>query len=584
MNQNNSAIRITVIYLVIGCLWILFSDRVLELLVTDSSQMARISMFKGWAYVCFTSLLLYLLIRRSIARQRKADIELYLNHETIEHSADEVIWTDESGNIIYANPATISMLGYSAEELRAMTVHDLGAEFPPEVWPGHWLELKKSGSVVFETVQRHKNGSLLDVEISSNYIRHGDREYSAAFIRNICERKRSQAALLSAESHFRNMLETVDLTAVMLDSHCRITFCNDFLLTQTGWTRDEIIGRDWFNVFIPEDERGGVLAVNESIKAESIIPHFENHILTKKGERLLIAWNNTVLRTADGSVAGTASIGVDITEHRRLEREQRQLEQRMLHAQKLESLGTMAGGIAHDFNNILSAVLGNAELATIRLNKGKPVEEFLERIKKSAGQAADLARQMLDYSGRSFFRAHPLDLNILLDEMRTVLKASAPRTVKLSFTTGAPVPFIKADALQLQQVITNLVVNGSEAIGDACGAISITTGSMECERHYLIDSWPPDSQLPPGLYVYFDVTDSGCGMNKQTIERMFDPFFTTKFIGRGLGMAATMGIVKGHSGCIKVSSVPGEGTTIRVLFPASTLKAAAGTAVQEARS
>ena len=578
MNQNNSAIRIAFIYLVIGFLWILFSDRLLELLATDSSQMARISMFKGWAYVCLTSLLLYILIRRSIESQLKADHELYLNHETIEHSADEVIWTDESGNIIYANPATTAILGYSAEELRAMTVHDLGAEFPPEVWPDHWLELKKSGSLVFETVQRHKNGSLLDVEVSSNYIRHGDREYTAAFVRNISERKRSQAALLAAECHFRNMLETVDLTAVMLDSHCRITFCNDFLLTLTGWTLDEIIGKDWFSVFIPAEERSQVLAVNESIQAESIIPHFENHILGKNGERYLIAWNNTVLRAADGSVAGTASIGVDITEHRRLEREQRQMEQRMLHAQKLESLGIMAGGIAHDFNNILSAVLGNAELVTIRLNKGEPVEEFMERIKKSAGQAADLAGQMLDYSGRSFFRAHPVDLNILLEEMRPVLKASVSSTVELSFKTGLPVPFIQADALQIQQVITNLTVNSSESIGNACGTISIATGSMECERPYLMDGWPPDNQLSTGLYVYFDVTDSGCGMDKQTVDRMFDPFFTTKFIGRGLGMAAAMGIVKGHSGCIKVLSVPGEGTTIRVLFPASTLKAEAETA------
>ncbi len=579
MNRNNSAIRITVFYLVIGCLWILFSDRLLDLLVTDSSLMARISILKGWVYVCLTSLLLYLLIRRSIASQLKADHGLYLNRETIEHSADEVIWTDELGNIIYTNPAATAILGYSAEELLAMTVHELGADFPPEAWSGHWQKLKKCGSLVFETVQRRKNGSLLDIEVSSNYIRHGNHEYTAAFIRDISDRKRSQAALLASESHFRNLLKTVHLVAVMLDSHCRITFCNDFLLTLTGWTSDEIIGKDWFEVFIPEEERIHVLAVKESIQAEKIILHFENHILTKKGERRLIAWNNTVLRAPEGSVTGTASIGVDITEHRRLEREQRQMEQRMLHAQKLESLGTMAGGIAHDFNNILSAVLGNAELATIRLNKGEPVEEFLERIKKSAGQAADLARQMLDYSGRSFFKAHPLDLNILFDEMRPLLKASVSSTVELSFTTGLPIPFIEADALQLQQVITNLVVNSSEAIGDACGTISITTGSMECERPYLMDGWPPDSQLPPGLYVYFDVTDSGCGMDKQTIDRMCDPFFTTKFIGRGLGMAAAMGIVKGHSGCIKVLSLPGEGTTIRVLLPASTLKAEADRAV-----
>lgn len=575
MNRNNSsvssmtAIRIVVIYSIVGCLWILFSDRLLAMLEVDSLQMARIALFKGWIYVGFTALLLYLMIRRYVSRQLELDQELRLNRLTIEHSADEVFWTDERGRIVYANPTATRVTGFTSDELRGMTVHDLSPSFPASLWPEHWRELKQKGSLTLETLQHNKDGSLIDIEVSTNYIRHGDREYTAAFVRDISERKRSQAALLAAESRFRDLLETVHLVAVMLDRECRITFCNDFLLNLSGWTREEILGKGWFDVFIPEEERTRVLSVNKSILSDKIVPHFENHILTKNGERRLIVWNNTILRDPDGASAGTASIGVDVTEHRLLEQERRRLEQQMLHAQKLESLGTMASGIAHDFNNILSAMMGNAELALNRLKMGERIDGYLEKILKSAGQAADLARQMLAYSGKGVFSVMRLDVGSLLEEMRHLLEVVISRQVQLQLDISQPIPAIKADVPQLRQVITNLIINASEAIGDENGTISVTTGSLECDPAYLKGSWPPDGNLPAGRYVYLDVIDNGCGMDGETIARIFDPFFTTKFTGRGLGLAAAMGIVRGHSGCIKVSSIPGEGTAFRVLFPAA---------------
>jgi len=244
------------------------------------------------------------------------------------------------------------------------------------------------------------------------------------------------------------------------------------------------------------------------------------------------------------------------------------LEQQMLHAQKLESLGVLAGGIAHDFNNILMAIIGNADLALMRINRESPAVENLHRIEQAAARAADLAKQMLAYSGKGKFVVENIDLNILLEEMLHMLEVSISKKAVLRLDPYQPLPPVEADATQIRQIIMNLVINASEAIGDKSGVIAITTGCMDCDRSYLKDVWL-DENLNDGLYVYLEIADSGCGMDKETLSKLFDPFFTTKFTGRGLGMAAVLGIVRGHRGAIKVYSEPGRGTTFKILLPAS---------------
>ena len=257
-----------------------------------------------------------------------------------------------------------------------------------------------------------------------------------------------------------------------------------------------------------------------------------------------------------------------IVEQQRAEEGRRHMENQLLHAQKLESLGVLAGGIAHDFNNILMVVIGNAELALMRINKESPAVENLHRIEQAAVRAADLAKQMLAYSGKGKFVVENLDLNILLQEMLHMLEVSISKKAVLRLNQYASLPPVEADATQLRQIIMNLVINASEAIGDKSGVIAITTGCMDCDRSYLKGVWL-DENLIDGLYVYLEIADSGCGMDKETMAKLFDPFFTTKFTGRGLGMAAVLGIVRGHKGAIKVYSEPGKGTSFKILLPAS---------------
>ena len=258
----------------------------------------------------------------------------------------------------------------------------------------------------------------------------------------------------------------------------------------------------------------------------------------------------------------------NIDERKRIAEEHLKLEHQLLHAQKLESLGVLAGGIAHDFNNILTAIIGNAELALLRINKESPGVDNLHKIEEAAARAADLAKQMLAYSGKGKFMIEDINLNLLLEDMLHMLEVSISKKAVLRLNLIPDLPSVEADATQIRQIVMNLVINASEAIGEKSGVIAVTTGCMDCNKDYLKNVWL-DENLTDGLYVYLEIADTGCGMDKHTLAKLFDPFFTTKFTGRGLGMAAVLGIVRGHKGAIKVYSEQGKGSNFKILLPAS---------------
>ena len=247
----------------------------------------------------------------------------------------------------------------------------------------------------------------------------------------------------------------------------------------------------------------------------------------------------------------------------------------MRHAQKLESLGLLAGGIAHDFNNILMAILGSADLALDELSPMSPARDNLQTIVKASKRAAELAKQMLAYSGKGRFVVEPIDAGGLIEEISHLLEVSISKKSVLKHNLAQNLPTFDGDVTQIRQIIMNLITNASEAIGDKSGVIALSTGAMDCDRAYLDDinevvraGLDPPSE---GVYTYIEVADTGCGMDAETIEKVFDPFFTTKFTGRGLGMSAVLGIVRGHKGVLKITSEVGKGTTFKVLFPANEL-------------
>ena len=257
----------------------------------------------------------------------------------------------------------------------------------------------------------------------------------------------------------------------------------------------------------------------------------------------------------------------NITEYKLLEQDQLKTQRQILKLQKYESLGVMAGGIAHDFNNILTAIIGSIELTLLDLCLPETAKKFLNIALESSKHAADLTAQILAYSGHGILQVMDVDISNLIEDFNTMFCASVSKKVTISYNLDKDLPVIKADRTQIIQIIMNLAINASEAIGGETGDIRISTGTMKCSAEYLESTWM--NQHPPeGQYVYIEVEDNGCGINKEDLDKIFDPFFTTNFIGRGLGLAAVLGLVKGHNGTIKIESNPGKGSKFRVLLPA----------------
>jgi len=228
----------------------------------------------------------------------------------------------------------------------------------------------------------------------------------------------------------------------------------------------------------------------------------------------------------------------------------------------------LAGGIAHDFNNLLVAILGNADLALLDLSPVSPARPMIEDVKMAAIRASELTNQMLAYSGKGRFVVEALDLNELVEEMSHLLRVSISGKTVLNLHLADNLPAVQADASQMRQIVMNLITNAADAVGEKSGVVSISTGAMEASRDYLSETYVNEN-LPEGYYVYLEVSDTGCGMDEETRAKLFDPFFTTKFAGRGLGMAAVLGIVRAHSGAVKVYSERGKGSTLKVLLPCS---------------
>lgn len=286
----------------------------------------------------------------------------------------------------------------------------------------------------------------------------------------------------------------------------------------------------------------------------------------KDGSFRWVEARSTGISDASGKIVAREGIARDVTEQKRRDGERELLERRLQQTQKLESLGVLAGGIAHDFNNLLTGILGHVSLLRMHPSCGPELAQHAEHVEIAAARAADLCRQMLAYSGKGRFAVRRLELDELVRETTQLLGISIAKSTSLELSLRAPRATVEADATQLQQVVMNLVLNASEACQDQQGVVRVRTGIAAVTHEELRDAFlEPD--LPGGNYVYVEVSDNGSGMSPETLSRIFDPFFTTKFTGRGLGLSAVLGIVRGHSGAIRVDSAPGRGTKFRVLLP-----------------
>ena len=330
---------------------------------------------------------------------------------------------------------------------------------------------------------------------------------------------------------------------------------------------EHMLGRPAQSIFAgnAEEQQRAFTTIREICEAEAFWEG-ETRQVTDSGAELWCG-SRFNLHEESGSKFLSA-IHHDITQQKRVAKESAQVEARLREAAKLESLGVLAGGVAHDFNNLLVGILGNASLAAETISSNSPARAMLKDVVAASESAASLTRQLLAYAGKGRFLVEPVDLSDLVRQISSLVQTSIPKTVQVRLELAQTLPCIAVDASQIQQLIMNLVINGAEAVGEQTGSVLVTTALQDVDDQYINSVLMPE-QIAPGKYVVLEVHDNGSGMDEETIARIFDPFFTTKFTGRGLGLAAVLGIVRAHKGALKVYSTPGRGTTFKVLFPVS---------------
>ena len=357
----------------------------------------------------------------------------------------------------------------------------------------------------------------------------------------------------------RLVVDNVDIILWSVDVNGVLTLTEGQGLAKVGVRPGQSVGKSIFDLYADVPE------VGENVRA-SLAGEERSYTTTLRG-RIFESRCSPLRPDPAGPITGVIGFSIDVTERDRAENERASLQAQLLQVQKLESLGLLAGGIAHDFNNFLTAILGGAGTARLQLPSESPARADLEIVISAARRAADLTRQMLAYSGKGRFEIRPVDVSQAVKEIASLLETTISKKVQMRLELAAGLPAIEADVAQVQQVLMNLVINGAEAIGEERGTVLVTTGAQEIDEQYAHSLF--SAEIKPGRYVFIEVHDTGVGMDDETRAKIFDPFFTTKFTGRGLGLAAVLGIVRSHGGAIKVYSTPGRGSTFKVFFPAS---------------
>jgi PAS domain S-box-containing protein len=373
---------------------------------------------------------------------------------------------------------------------------------------------------------------------------------------DITDRKQAETALRESEELFRNLADTAPVMMWMSGPDKLCTFFNKTWLNFTGRTLEQELGHGWTEGIHPDDGRSCFDSYCSAFDARSNF-HIEYRLRRADGEYRWLLCSGVPHFTAAGAFAGYIGSDIDITDLKRAQVE-------AVERQKLESIGVLTSGIAHDFNNLLGSVLADAELGEQEIASGSSPLEQIQRIKAVAVRASEIVRELMIYSGQDQADLGSVDLSRLVEEMLELLKVSISKHALLKIDLPEGLPAVRGNAAQIRQVVMNLIINASEALGEKDGAIRVTTSLAGSDRNPASLS---ATNLPEGEYLRLEVSDTGCGITKEQQARIFDPFFSTKFAGRGLGLAVVAGIVRAHAGAVHLCSTPGQGTTFQIFLP-----------------
>jgi PAS domain S-box-containing protein len=467
----------------------------------------------------------------------------------------------------YVNDEYVKSFGMPRDKIIGSHIKDVLSEANYQYALPYIKEVRSGKSASYEMTFNLVSGKRwIQVHFNPVFDDNGQVVSITVLSYDITEKKRSQEILQESEERYRKFSQlTSDFVYRCQRSSgdpFRIKWMGGAVEKITGYSQDEIFDKGcWLPLVHPEDSQRISDMLLGLVPGDTSKNEFR--IITKSGE---IVWllESSLCEAGDepGQLVlhGTSQ---DITDKKRAEEEHQILEKQLQQTQRLESLGVLAGGIAHDFNNILAIIMGHCSLTEMDYNKAP---NHIPEIEKAVARAAELCRQMLAYAGKAQFVQAQVNIGKLVEDTVNMLNASIKKNVVIKPTIASDIPFIKADASQINQIAMNLIINGAEAIGDEQGEVWVTLSKIsikagQSEKDYL------GKIIPAGWYACLEVADTGCGMSDETYNRIFEPFYTTKFTGRGLGMSAVLGIITAQGGTLQLSSQLGKGTTFKVYLP-----------------
>jgi len=499
---------------------------------------------------------------QEVTERRRAEDTLHLQAAALESAANTIVITNSDGNIEWANSAFTSLTGYRPDEVLGQNLLKSGTQ-APEFYRDLWSTVRSGHVWHGELENRRKDGRLYTEEMTITPVRskNGEIGHFIVIKQDVTQRKKSEKALKQAEEKYREIFENAVLGIFQCTPDGRFLTVNNEFAHMMGFESPEqmvVQITDMAHQLYTDPSRWREFQL--LLSQEGLVRNFEYEAYRCDGGKSWLLANARTITGAKGEIAYYEGTTQDITENRLLEAQFRQ-------AQKLEAVGRLAGGVAHDFNNMLGVIIGYGDILQTQVPPGDSAVASVTEIQRAAHRAANLTRQLLAFSRKQILQSQVLDLNKLIEELSKMLRHMIGEDVELVCRGGANLQRVKADPGQIEQVIMNLAVNAKDAMPNG-GRLSIETANVEVDERFA-ERHPP---MKPGLYVLLSVTDTGCGMNSETLARIFEPFFTTKELGKGtgLGLSIVYGVVKQSGGYIWVDSEPNCGTAFSLYLPVTT--------------
>jgi PAS domain S-box-containing protein len=495
----------------------------------------------------------------------------FLTEKIMTYMTEGLVLTDTQGTVTFINQRLLEMLGY----------------LPGQIIGKSWLEMVPPGQLTiaraaearraqgktdrYEIVLRRKSGLEFPVMIGAGprFDKHsGEFIGTMGVVTDITKRRQAEAERESAWDQYQSLVNNIPgvVYRCRLDKDWTMLFMSDAIDTLSGYPASDFIGnavRTFESIIHPDDTDSVAQSVHSAF-AEGRPWNIEYRICHKDGDIRWVQEKGREIPSAEGSVASLDGFILDITERIRAEGEQEKLQNQLLQARKMESVGRLAGGVAHDFNNMLGVILGQVEFALEKIGENHDLSAGLKEIQTAARRSADLTRQLLTFARKQIISPRPLNLNDTVESMLNMLRRLIGEDIDLVWKPAAHPWTVEMDPSQIDQILANLCINARDAIAGV-GRLTIETGKKTFDEQYCREN----AGFIPGDYALLSVSDNGCGMDKETLKNLFEPFFTTKEMGKGtgLGLATIYGIVKQNSGFINVYSEPGQGSTFNIYLP-----------------